>query len=149
MKTLWSSWAVQHKPADGSTGASVWFGGDTGYSSIPPGASAEEIAQLPPCPAFKEIGERLGPFNLSLVPIGAYNKENSFSTMHANPEQAVEMTKDVRARRSLGIHWGTWQLSSEPILEPPQRFIAAGKAGGLPDGTVGVCDIGETVRITV
>jgi len=69
--TLWCSWAVE------SGGKSVWFGGDTGYRTVPlvpEGVDdyGEEYKDLPTCPAFKQIGELRGPFDLGLIPIGAY-----------------------------------------------------------------------------
>lgn len=69
--TLWASWAVV------SGGKSVWFGGDTGYRAVPQLPDdvddyGEEFSHLPICPAFKQIGELRGPFDLGLIPIGAY-----------------------------------------------------------------------------
>jgi N-acyl-phosphatidylethanolamine-hydrolysing phospholipase D len=51
---------------------------------------------------------------------------------HASPEEAVQMHVDLRARRSVGMHWGTWALAAEPLLEPPARLAAAVAAAGLP-----------------
>jgi N-acyl-phosphatidylethanolamine-hydrolysing phospholipase D len=61
-RTLWASWAVK-----GSTGQSVYFGGDTGYRTVREG---EDEDAVPRCPAFREIGEKLGEFDLALLPIG-------------------------------------------------------------------------------
>jgi N-acyl-phosphatidylethanolamine-hydrolysing phospholipase D len=71
--TLWCSWAIE------SGGKKVWFGGDTGYRAVPELPKGEddygpEYQHLPVCPAFKEIGELRGPFDLGLIPIGAYGK---------------------------------------------------------------------------
>ncbi len=60
-KTLWSSWAVEGE------GKKVYFAGDTGYRSVKDG---EDEAERPVCPAFKEIGERFGGFDLAMIPIG-------------------------------------------------------------------------------
>lgn len=70
-KTLWASWVIESIPrTEGAKSAKVFFGGDTGYRYVPKGA--DENA-MPHCPAFKEIGDRIGPFDLSMVPIGAYS----------------------------------------------------------------------------
>lgn len=66
-KTLWASWAVQEVPNNGGEGAKVYFAGDTGYRSVRDGQDEEKV---PHCPAFKEIGERFGGFDLALIPIG-------------------------------------------------------------------------------
>jgi L-ascorbate metabolism protein UlaG (beta-lactamase superfamily) len=107
---LWGSWAVI-SGEDG--GGRFWFGGDTAY-----------------CDAFKQIGKKLGPFDLAAIPIGTYNlavlaragliictrilgaygPRNAMKFNHANPDEAVQIHKDVRSKRSLGIHWGTFKL---------------------------------------
>lgn len=78
-KTLWSSWAV--------VGAQrrFWFGGDTGYCSV-----------------FSEIGERLGPFDLSAIPIAAYEPRWFHRPAHLDPADAVQVHKDIRSKRSVG-----------------------------------------------
>ncbi|KAF7291083.1 Zn-dependent hydrolase oxidoreductase family [Mycena kentingensis (nom. inval.)] len=68
-KTLWGGWVVEGVP-DGKPGAKVYFGGDTGYRSVP-GDGHDDDDTLPVCPAFKEIGEKFGAFDLALIPIGA------------------------------------------------------------------------------
>jgi N-acyl-phosphatidylethanolamine-hydrolysing phospholipase D len=58
---------------------------------------------------------------------------------HASPEEAVQMHRDLRARRSVGMHWGAWALSAEPLLEPPARLAQAAAAAGLaPDAFITV-----------
>ena len=57
--------------------------------------------------------------------------------------------QNTRCKRSVGIHWGTWHLSSEPVLEPPVRFREAAAAAGLPKGECDTLAIGETIRTTV
>lgn len=88
-KTLWSSWVVK------SPNASFFFGGDTGYRSVPKDHKGP-LDSLPVCPAFKEIGEKLGPFDLSAIPIGAYSPRWFMSPIHCDPEDAVCVHKDVR-----------------------------------------------------
>jgi N-acyl-phosphatidylethanolamine-hydrolysing phospholipase D len=119
---LWSSWAV--------VGAArrVYFGGDTGLS----------------VPMFAAIGRALGPFDLAALPIGAYEPAAMMRAVHLNPEEAVDAARLLDARRILGIHWGSYDLTDEPIGEPPLRFLAAVAAAGLGDDQGWVFRIGET-----
>ncbi|KAK4251389.1 beta-lactamase superfamily domain-containing protein [Corynascus novoguineensis] len=142
--TLWASWAVK------SGEKSVWFGGDTGYRRVPRvplGVDdyGPEYDSLPRCPQFTQIGRLRGPFDLGLIPIGAYKPRWLFSWMHANPYDAVEIFKDTRCHRAMGIHWGTWVLTSEDVEEPPRLLKQALKTSGIPEtGVFDVCAIGET-----
>jgi L-ascorbate metabolism protein UlaG (beta-lactamase superfamily) len=98
--TLWASWAVlgpRHR---------VFFGGDTGYT-----------------PAFAEIGARLGPFDLTLLPIGAYN--DAWHAIHMDPEEAVRAHGDLGGRVLLPVHWATFNLAFHRWAEPVQRLLAA------------------------
>ena len=108
-RALWGSWAV--------TGPEqrVYFGGDSGYFD-----------------GFAAIGAALGPFDLALLPIGAYEPEPMMRPFHLDPEEAVRAGRDLRARRLLGMHFGTFDLSDEPLDEPPRRFRAAAAAAGVP-----------------
>ncbi|EEU41094.1 uncharacterized protein NECHADRAFT_103573 [Fusarium vanettenii 77-13-4] len=142
--TLWCSWAVR---ADEK---SVWFGGDTGYRAVPAipagiddyGADYEA---LPRCPQFKQIGELRGPFDLGLIPIGAYYPRVAFSAMHANPYDSVEIFCDTKCTRAMGIHWGTWALTMEEVLEPPKMLKEALRKKNIPEvGVFDICDIGES-----
>jgi L-ascorbate metabolism protein UlaG (beta-lactamase superfamily) len=100
--TLWASWAItgpRHR---------VFFGGDTGYT-----------------PAFAEIGARLGPFDLTLLPIGAYN--DAWHFIHMDPEEAVRAHGDLGGRVLLPIHWATFNLAFHRWAEPVQRLLAAAR----------------------
>ncbi|KAE8453760.1 hypothetical protein EG329_009271 [Mollisiaceae sp. DMI_Dod_QoI] len=142
--TLWCSWAVE------SGGKSVWFGGDTGYRAVPEMPKGEDdygekYKDLPHCPAFKQIGDLRGPFDLGLIPIGAYDPRAIMSPMHANPFDSVNIFVDTKCKRAMGIHWGTWVLTAEEVLEPPKLLKEAMKKKGLPEtGVFDVCDIGES-----
>ncbi|CAG8973495.1 hypothetical protein HYALB_00002820 [Hymenoscyphus albidus] len=142
--TLWCSWAVS------SGGKSVWFGGDTGYRSVPEVPAGEDdygpkYANLPSCPAFKEIGNLRGPFDLGLIPIGAYDPRHIMSPMHANPFDSVNIFVDTKCKKAMGIHWGTWVLTTEDVLEPPILLREAMRKKGLEErGVFDVCDIGES-----
>jgi N-acyl-phosphatidylethanolamine-hydrolysing phospholipase D len=120
-RALWSSWAMV------APERRVYFGGDTGYFG-----------------GFARIAEALGPFDLAMVPIGAYEPQAMMRPVHLDPEQAIQAARDLRARRALGIHYGTFDLSDEPLDEPPRRFRAAGEAAGMQGEDVWTLRIGET-----
>lgn len=119
---LWSGWSLRIQDF------SVWFGGDTGYNDK----------------QFKEIGARLGPFDLGIIPIGGYEPRWFMRDMHVNPEEAVQIHQEVQARYSIGVHWGTFPLTAEPIDEPPRRLAIAANLRGAHFETI---DIGETITI--
>lgn len=122
-KALWSSWAV--------TGPQrrFYFAGDTGYFD-----------------GFKQIGAKLGPFDLAAVPIGAYKPRAMMKSSHMNPEEAVQAAVDIRAQRAVAIHFGTFNLSDEPLGEPPKRFKAAAEKTSIGSDNSWVMAIGETRR---
>ena len=106
--TLWASWVItgpQHR---------AYFGGDTGYTR-----------------SFAEIGSQHGPFDLTLMPVGAYNR--LWPDIHMNPEEAVRAHLDVSGPGKgllVPIHWGTFRLAPHPWAEPVDRLVdAAGSAG--------------------
>jgi L-ascorbate metabolism protein UlaG (beta-lactamase superfamily) len=104
--TLWASWAIagpHHR---------VYFGGDTGYT-----------------PAFAGIGARLGPFDLTLLPIGAYNE--AWKAMHMNPEEALRAHGDLGGDVLLPVHWATFNLAFHRWSEPVQRLAAGAIRGGV------------------
>lgn len=140
-RTLWGSWSVT------SGAKSVWFAGDTGYRCVPDGM--EELGpgfdELPRDPQFSQIGDLRGPFDLGLIPIGAYQPRQIWSPIHASPYDAVEMFQDTKCKKAIGIHWGAWALTSEPVEEPPEKLKEALKIKGLPQtGLFDVCAIGES-----
>ncbi|OCK86324.1 Metallo-hydrolase/oxidoreductase [Lepidopterella palustris CBS 459.81] len=142
-RTLWASWSVE------SGGKKVYFAGDTGYRTVPklPAGYDDYDAKLklPHCPAFAEIGSLRGPFDLGLIPIGAYEPRFIMSSMHANPKDSVNIFVDTKCRRALGMHWGTWVLTEEDVHEPPRLLKTALKAKNIPEtGVFDVCDIGES-----
>lgn len=140
---LWASWSIE------SGGKKVWFAGDTGYRAVPElskGVDDYAPDQVHPrCPAFKQIGDLRGPFDLGLIPIGAYEPRWIMSPMHANPFDSVHIFIDTRCERALGMHWGTWVLTEEDVLEPPALLKTALKRTDLAEeGVFDVCDIGES-----
>ena len=138
-RTLWASWAV-------TSGKSVWFAGDTGYRHVPEGI--EELGpgfdELPRNPQFSQIGDLRGPFDLGLIPIGAYQPRFIWSPIHASPYNAIEIFQDTKCSMALGIHWGTWELTSEPVEQPPEKLKEALKIKGIGPGLFEVCAIGES-----
>jgi N-acyl-phosphatidylethanolamine-hydrolysing phospholipase D len=104
-----------------------YFGGDTGYFT-----------------GFADIGAKLGPFDLAAVPIGAYDPQAMMRPFHLDPEQAIEAARELRAQRVLGVHFGTFDLSDEPLAEPPQRFRAAAREAGYDESEAWILRIGET-----
>ena len=85
----------------------ILFACDTGYGNI-----------------YKELGEKYGPIDLTMINIGAYNFKPMFdkTIYHTTPEEALNVAKDLKSKKVLGMHWGTFVLSLEPIMEPPIRF---------------------------
>jgi N-acyl-phosphatidylethanolamine-hydrolysing phospholipase D len=121
-RSLWAAWAISWQDF------SVWFGGDTGYNEV----------------QFKEVGERFEGLDLGIIPIGAYAPRTYMSAYHVDPDQAVQIHKDIGARRSMAVHWGTFHLTAEPLLEPPQVLRTAVQAAGLPTDAVTAFAIGES-----
>jgi L-ascorbate metabolism protein UlaG (beta-lactamase superfamily) len=122
-RTLWSGWAVASRTKN------LLFAGDTGYYDV-----------------FKEIGRRLGPFDLAAIPIGAYMPRAIMRMTHITPEEALQIFADVRGKRLLGIHWGTFDLTEEPIDEPPKRLQAEALRLALDPDKIWIFKDGETRR---
>ena len=95
---------------------SIWYVGDTGYGDGT---------------IFRSIGARLGPPDVALVPIGAYEPRCFMAAQHVDPAEAVRIVQDVGAVRALGIHWGTFQLTDEAREAPRLALEAATVAAGL------------------
>jgi len=145
--TLWGSWRIE------SGGKNLYFAGDTGYRAVPRESEdkddyGEEYKDLPVCPAFAQIGKLRGPFDLGLVPIGAYVPRWAMSPMHASPKDAVNIFLDTKCKRAFGMHWGTFVLTDEHVLEPPEKLKEALAEKNIAEtGVFDVLDIGESVVI--
>lgn len=136
MRTLWCGWTVR------AAEHALYFAGDTAYH-----------------PEFARIGERYGPFDIVLLPIGAYDPRWFMERVHIDPEEAVRAYIEVSGdsldaprssrppRIALGIHWGTFKLTDEPMDEPPRRMRAAWRAAALPDEELWILSPGETREI--
>jgi L-ascorbate metabolism protein UlaG (beta-lactamase superfamily) len=121
-RRLWASWAVV-----GPSGRKVYFSGDTGYFE-----------------GFRDIGRRLGPFDVAALAIGAYLPRALMRAHHLDPGEAVQAFLDVRAGVLLAIHWGTFDMSDEPLDEPPRRLRAELARRDLPADRGWVLGMGET-----
>jgi L-ascorbate metabolism protein UlaG (beta-lactamase superfamily) len=122
-RRLWAGWAVA------GPNRRFFFAGDTAHYEV-----------------FKEIGGRIGPFDLTAVAIGAYLPPRMMRSSHTTPEESLRIFTDVRGTRFVAIHWGTFDLGDEPIDEPPRRLMAAAARLGLSSDTVWVLKHGETRR---
>ena len=120
-RTLWCGFVVQ---ADGVT---VYFAGDTGYS-----------------PHFAEVAERFPSIDVALLPIGAYEPRWFMTPAHMNPEEAVRAHRELRPRLSIGMHFGTFQLTDEGIDDPLRALEQARAAAGVDAHAFRVLDFGES-----
>ena len=93
---------------------------------------------------FTEIGNNYGPFDLTIVPIGAYEPRGMMQASHCTPEEAAQITKMLKSKNILGMHWGTIRLSAEDPWEPPERFNKAAKSNGYKKDNIWNMAIGET-----
>lgn len=130
------------------------FNSDTGYRAVdelPPDVNDYDPQfNFPHCPAFKQIGEHRGPFDLGLIPIGAYDPRWIMSPMHANPFDSVNIFRDTKCKRAMGIHWGTWVLTEEDVLDPPRLLKRALAEKGIPEeGVFDVCDKRISGRVAI
>jgi L-ascorbate metabolism protein UlaG (beta-lactamase superfamily) len=124
-KTLWGNFLIEYKDKK------ILFACDTGVGNI-----------------YKELGNKFGPIDLTLINIGAYNfypmmPYKDKSSYHANPEEALSIAKDLKSKKVIGMHWGTFVLSLEPIMEPPVRFKNNAEKYGFKKEDALIFKIGE------
>jgi N-acyl-phosphatidylethanolamine-hydrolysing phospholipase D len=93
---------------------------------------------------FAEIGQRLGPIDWAMLPIGAYEPRWFMESQHMNPEDAAEAFGRLGARTLVAMHWGTFKLTDEPLGEPPERIQRVFAERGLDRSRLWVLDVGET-----
>ena len=123
--TLWAAWSIQ--VGDFKS----WFAGDTGYNDV----------------QFKEIGQKIGPFDLAMIPIGAYIPRWFMRDFHVNPEEAVRIHMDVRSKYSVAMHWGTFPLAGEGLLAPREDLSVALSELGIAPSAFQALPIGGQVRV--
>ena len=128
--TLWGGWAV--------LGADFhwYYAGDTGYS--------RDFADTAKHFAPRQTEALGGGFDLALVPVGAYEPRWFMSQQHVNPMESVRIHQDVGAKRSIGVHWGTFSLTDEPLDQPPRELAIARQALGVKATDFGILAIGES-----
>jgi L-ascorbate metabolism protein UlaG (beta-lactamase superfamily) len=80
-----------------------------------------------------EIGRRLGPFDVAVLPIGGYSAFTARHPNHLSPEESVQLFEDLRAKLLVPMHWGTFALNIEPYREPPDRLLAEALRRGLEE----------------
>ena len=134
-QTLWGGWAV--------LGAQThwYFSGDTGYS--------QDFTDTQKRFADRQTPAKGGGFDLALIAVGAYEPRWFMKDQHVNPAEAVQIHQDLRAKRSVGVHWGTFELTDESLDQPPKDLAAALHESGLPPDAFTVMAIGETRILSV
>ncbi len=130
MQTLWGGWAVF------APDAHLFHAGDTGYS-----------------PDFQDIARRFasrqkdGGFDIALIPVGAYAPRWFMKEQHVDADEAVRMHLDLRSKKSLGVHWGTFELTDEPLDEPPQSLARARTKAKVADDDFFLLALGQTRKL--
>ena len=119
--TLWNGYLINYKSKK------IYFCGDTAFGNM-----------------FSEIGNIYGPFDLTIVPIGAYEPREMMKASHCTPEEAVKITLMLRSKKILGMHWGTIRLSKEDPWEPPKKFYNSAILNGYNDSQIWQMAIGQT-----
>tara|TARA_A100001015_G_scaffold177850_1_gene197726 strand:+ start:712 stop:1764 length:1053 start_codon:yes stop_codon:yes gene_type:complete len=128
-KTLWGSFLIEYK------NKKILFACDTGIGNI-----------------YKDLGDKFGPIDITLINIGAYNffpmmPIKDKSVYHTNPEEALQVAKDLKSKKVIGMHWGTVVLSLEPIMEPPKRFKNGADRFGFKKEDTITFKIGEVKKL--
>lgn len=125
-RTLWGGFMLR------TAVGLVYFAGDSGWG-----------------PHFAEIHARLGAPRLSLLPIGAYEPRWFMTPVHVNPDEAVRAHVALHSRQSIGMHFGTFNLTDEGIDEPQRALAMAREAQGVPAADFTTLDFGETRIISL
>lgn len=106
------------------------YTGDTGYSQD-----------------FQDIYNKLGAVDLALIPVGAYEPRWFMKKTHVNPEESVQIHNDLHSKVSIGVHWGTYKLTDENLIEPVEDLAKVLKAAPLKDSEFKVLKHGETLSL--
>jgi L-ascorbate metabolism protein UlaG (beta-lactamase superfamily) len=123
-RALWGGFLIE------AGGLRILHAGDSGYG-----------------PHFREIAARLGPIDLALLPIGAYEPRWFMKDIHMNPAEAVQAHLDLAAGQSIGMHYGTFQLTPEGIDEPVRDLAKALRERGVPAERFRTLEVGESLRL--
>ena len=129
-KTLWGNFLIEYKDKK------ILFACDTGVGNV-----------------YKELGDKYGPIDLTFINIGAYNfypmmPVKDKSVYHTNPEEALQVARDLKSKKVVGMHWGTVILSLEPIMEPPIRFKDSAEHYGFKKSDAIVFKVGEVKKLS-
>lgn len=124
-RVLWSGWYIEELQG----AVKIYYSGDTAYSRH-----------------FKEIGEKLSPPELAILPIGAYEPRWFMKNAHINPEEAIKAFIDLKANEFLGVHWGTFRLSDEPMDEPPELLMKYAKKNKIGDERIHIIPVGGWIE---
>ncbi|MFH6983691.1 MBL fold metallo-hydrolase [Marinoscillum luteum] len=122
-RTLWAGYLLEHG------GKKVYFAGDSGYGDL-----------------FKEIGKKVGPVDVALIPIGAYLPIWFMSPIHISPVEAVKVHQDVKSAVSVGMHFGTFPLADEGQGKAEEDLILALEAAGVKQGAFIIPEEGKAMR---
>ena len=133
MRTLWGGFALF------APDCHLFFAGDTGYS--------RDFLDMRHHFAERQTPALGGGFDIALLPLGAYEPRWFMQAQHVNVEEAVKIHCDLGAKRSLGVHWGTFALSDEALDEPPRALAAQREAQGLTEDEFFTLAIGQTHRL--
>lgn len=133
MKTLWGGFAAF------APDCQLFFAGDTAYS--------RDFTDIRERFAGRQQGHQGGGFDIALVPIGAYEPRWFMQDQHVNVEEALKIHADLGAKRSLGVHWGSFELTDEALDEPPRQLAMQRAALGLPEDAFFTLAIGQTRRL--
>ncbi|MEY4763764.1 MAG: hypothetical protein RI907_437 [Pseudomonadota bacterium] len=133
LRSLWGSFVVR------APDCHLFFAGDTAYS-----ADFQDIQRHF---ADAHAASSGGGFDMALLPIGAYEPRWFMKDQHVNPEEAVQIFQDLGAKLALGVHWGCFQLTDEPLDEPPRALARALAAAGLPAERFRVLPVGGTMTV--
>jgi L-ascorbate metabolism protein UlaG (beta-lactamase superfamily) len=123
-RALWGGFVL------GASGARIFFAGDTAYADF-----------------FRHVRTRLGPIDLALLPIGAYEPRWFMQSVHMNPAEAVQAHLDLEASESVGMHFGTFQMTTEGIDAPRHALDEACRAKSMPPSRFRTLPFGESVRL--
>ena len=128
-RTLWGNFLIEYKDKK------ILFACDTGIGNI-----------------YKELGDKYGPIDLTFINIGAYNfypmmPVKDKSVYHTSPEEALQVARDLKSKKVIGMHWGTVVLSLEPIMEPPVRFKNGAEKYGFKKDDAIIFKIGQVTNL--
>lgn len=133
LATLWGGYALF------APDLHLYYSGDTGYS--------KDFVDLRDRFAARQARSQGGAFDVALIAIGSYEPRWFMKEQHVNPAEAVQIHRDLHAKQSIAVHWGTFELTDESLDEPPLELIKARKAQGVPDEAFVVLAIGQTRRL--